>query len=234
MAYSVRRGGADEVEVRIRDLTTGEDLPDVLPAALYGGIEFDADGQSVTYVHRSRVDGPRLKRHVLGTDIATDSILFGDGIAPTAFLSAGLVDDGRWRILSVQRGWAGHDVYVQDARTGALRTVVTDSAAHLSTRWHDGRLWIVTDLGAPRYRLVTADPANPGPENWTVVLPEDDDVLQSHAIIGGRIHATYLHDVSDRIRVFAMDGTPAGEIDVPDHMTASIRPSASAETSSTA
>src|SRR5262249_29199771 len=36
VAYSVRQSGRDEVEIRLRDVDTGRDLPDHLPAALYG------------------------------------------------------------------------------------------------------------------------------------------------------------------------------------------------------
>ena len=224
MMYSIRQGGADEIEVRFRDVESGEDLPDRLPNALYGGIDFSADGKAITYVHRSRTEGPRLRRHVLGTDIARDTTLFGEGLPPTHFLSTDLVDDGRLRILSVQHGWASSDIYVQDPRTGALRTVVQDAMAHSAARWREGRLWILTDLGAPMYRLVTADPRNPGPEHWTDVIAEGEDVLQNYTFIGDSIYATYLDDVSDRIRVFGLDGTPVGEVEVPAHSTASIRP----------
>lgn len=223
MMYSVRQGGADETEIRFRDTRTGEELPDRLPNALYGGVDFTADGKAITYVHRSRTDGPRLRRHVFGTAVERDSVLYGDGLPPTSFLSTDLVDNGRRRIISVQRGWAGSDVYLQDTRTGAMRTVVEDSTTHISTRWRNGRLWILTDLGAPMYRLVTADPLHPEPGTWKVVIPEGEHVLESYTFIGDSIYATYLDDVSDRIRIFAMDGTPAGQVDVPPRSTAGIR-----------
>jgi prolyl oligopeptidase len=223
MIYSVRQGGADEVEIRFRDLTTGKDLPDRLPNGLYGGVDFTPDGKAITYVHRSRENGPRLRRHMLGQDVAADSVLFGDGLPPTAFLSTDLVDRGRLRILNVQNGWAHNAVHLQNTATGEVRPLLPDSTAHLSVRWREGRLWILTDLGAPKNRLVTADPANPEPAKWTEILPESDDVLQSYVFIGDRIVATYLHEVSDRIRIFGMDGTPAGELEVPPFTTANIR-----------
>lgn len=221
--YSVRQGGADEIEIRFRDLTTGQDLPDRLPNALYGDVDFASDGKAITYVHRSRETGPRLRRHVLGDDPAKDSTLVGDGVPPTSFVSADLVDDGRLRIINIQNGWAGNDVYLQDPQTGVLRTVVAESSAHVSARWQDGKLWILTDLGAPRYRLATADPARPEPQHWKDVLPEGPEVLQNYVFIGGRIYATYLKDVSDQIRVFEKDGTPAGELKVPPFTSANIR-----------
>jgi len=54
------------------------------------------------------------------------------------------------------------------------------------------------------------------------VIPEGEDVLQNYAFIGDSIYATYLDDVSDRIRVFALDGTAAGEVEVRAHSTAGI------------
>ena len=223
MMYAVRQGGQDETEIRFRDLTLGQDLEDRLPRALYGGVEFDENGKGFTYVHRSREEGPRLRHHEFDQAAAHDEILYGEGLPPTAFLSADLADSAQLRILGVQHGWASNDVYLQNPRTGAVRTLIADSQAHVSARWHDGGIWILTDLGAPRYRLAVADPARPGPGQWKTILAEGDDVLESYAFIDGKIYATYLHDVGDRIRIFEMDGTPAGEMEMPPGTTAGIR-----------
>lgn len=118
LMYTVRRGGADEVEVRIRDLAAGTDLSDRLPTALHAGLRFDADGRGFHYVHRSRETGPRLRHHVLGTPVAEDEEVWGEGIGPTAFLSMNEVADGRYRIYGVQHGWARNDVHFEDRRDG--------------------------------------------------------------------------------------------------------------------
>ena len=65
LIYGVRDGGQDESEVRIRDVSAGVDLPDVLPNALYSGVSFDADGTGFYYSHRSRQLGARVRHHVL-------------------------------------------------------------------------------------------------------------------------------------------------------------------------
>ena len=44
LLYSIRDGGRDELEVRVRDLSSGEDLPDGLPTALYSSVAFTSDG----------------------------------------------------------------------------------------------------------------------------------------------------------------------------------------------
>lgn len=224
LMYNLRQGGADEVEVRIRDLETGQDLADGLPAALYGGIEWDDDSRGFTYVHRDRYQGPRIRHHVLGTEAAEDRVLWGEGYGPESFLSMSETPDGRWRLYNANHGWARADWFIQDARTGGpIRPIVEGVAAHFSVRYRDGRLYILTDWAASNYRLMVADPARPAPRAWSELIPEGDDVLQSYTFVGDRIYATYLRDVADRLVAFEMDGTPVGEIEVPEHSTVSIR-----------
>ncbi|MDH5758035.1 MAG: prolyl oligopeptidase family serine peptidase [Gemmatimonadota bacterium] len=225
MMYSVREGGADEIEIRVRDVTTGEDLPDRLPRALYGGVSFDRSGEGYTYTHRSRTDGPRIRHHRLGTPSESDELVWGEGYGPTAFAGMDEVEGGRYRIFSAQHGWARADVFIQDTRDGEIRVMAEGVPAHFQTRYHDGRIYVLTDHGAPKYRLMVADPARPAIEAWEELIPEGEDVLQAFAFIEGRIYATYLHDVGDRIRVFEMDGTPAGDVEVPAYTTAGIRAS---------
>ncbi|HSM59825.1 MAG TPA: prolyl oligopeptidase family serine peptidase [Longimicrobiales bacterium] len=223
MTYTVRQGGADEVEVRVRDLESGEDLPDRLPNALYGGIDWDEDSDGFTYVHRDRYEGPRMRHHALGTDASSDQTLWGEGYPPTTFVGASEAGEGRWRLFNVNHGWARSDWFIQDARAdGPIRPIVEGVPAHFQVRFHEGRLYVLTDWEASNYRLMVADPERPDPESWTELIPEGEDVLQGYGFLEGRIWATYLVDVSQRIRLFEMDGTPAGEIDVPDNSSVSV------------
>ena len=221
MMYSLRQGGADEIEVRIRDLETGEDLPDRLPDALYSGVEFDDGGTGFYYTYRSRVTGPRIRHHTLGGDPSEDEQIWGDGYGPTAFIGMDIVADGRYRIFTVQHGWARNDIFIQSG-DDPIRPIVEHVEAHFQHRFRDGRIYIRTDWEAPNYRLMVVDPANPDRDAWRELLPEADDLFESYTFIDDRIYATYLHEVSNRLRVFEMDGTPAGEIDVPENSSVSI------------
>lgn len=224
MLYNVRDGGADEVEIRIRDLESGEDLPDRLPRALYGGVSFNDDASGFYYTHRSREIGPRIKFHVLGTDLADDEVLFGEGRGPETFIGMNRAGDGRYRILTVQHGWASNDVFFQDMeRGGELQTIVEGSGAHFWPRFHEDELWMRTDLDASNGRLVVVDLDNPERESWREVIPEAEDMMEGFSFIDDKIYVSYLHNVSSRIKIFEMDGTPAGEIEVPEYHSASIR-----------
>ncbi len=222
MLYSVRQGGADEIAVHVRDLESGEDLPDHLPNALYSGVEFDEDGSGFYYTHRSRVTGPRIRHHTLGEDPAADEEIWGAGYEPTAFIGMDIIDGGRYRIFTVQHGWASNDLFIQEG-DGPVRPVVEGVPAHFQHRYREGRIYIRTDWQAPNYRLMVADPSKPGIDAWEELISEGDDVFESYTFIDGQIYATYLRDVAQRIRVFEMDGSPAGELDVPDDSSVSVR-----------
>lgn len=242
MMYSVRQGGADEIEVRIREVATGEDLPDLLPADLYGGFDWDEDGEGFVYVHRDRYDGPRLRHHDLGTAVADDPVLWGAGYGPETFIGRREIADGRWMLYSVQHGWARNDWFIQDLRRGAaaaaraagdpvpaegLVPIVEGIPAHFDMEYREvdgqGRLWIRTDWEASGYRLVSADPAGPAPEGWSTLIPEDPDaVLQGTRVIDGRIYAAYLVDVAEEVRVFEMDGTWVGTLPGPGMASLSV------------
>jgi len=222
MFYTIRQGGADEVEYRIRDLASGEDLPDYLPDALYGGVEFDAEGEGFYYTHRDRFTGPRIRHHTLGEDPSEDEEIWGEGQEPTAFIGMDIVADGRYRIFTVGHGWARNDIFIQE-RGGPVRPVVEGLRAHFQHRFRDGRIYIRTDWRAPNYRLMVADPANPTPANWDEVIAEGDDVFENYTFIDDQIFATYLHEVAQQVRIFDMNGTQVGEVEVPDNSSIGVR-----------
>ena len=224
MLYSIRDGGRDELEIRVRDLNSGEDLPDRLPTALYGSVAFTSDGTGFYYTHRSRQTGPRVRRHLLGTDMSEDVELFGAGIGPTAFVNASEVDEGRYLIYTVQHGWARTDVYLHDLSAGAAAVpLVVGAPARFRARWRDGEIYLLTNLDAPRNRVIAVRPEAPDPSQWREVIPESEDLLTGYQFIGGDIFADYLHNVSSRIVRYGPDGALKGEIPIPDHHVASLR-----------
>jgi prolyl oligopeptidase len=222
LMYSFRQGGADEIEIRILNLETGEDLPDHLPNALYGGVTFDEEGTGFYYTHRSRIDGPRIRHHVLGDQPSNDEEIWGDGYGPTAFISMSRIADGAYHLFRAQHGWARVDYFIQDG-DGPIRPLVEGVPAHFQIQYRDGRLYIRTDWEASNYRLMVADPTDPTSDRWRELIPEGEDLLESYTFVDGRIYVTYLHEVENRISVFEMDGQPAGTIDVPERSSVRIR-----------
>jgi prolyl oligopeptidase len=174
MVYSVRDGGPDEISVYVRDLVTGVNLPDSLPRALYSSLSFAQDGKGSYYVHRSRQVGPRFRHHQFGDDSSRDSVIFGSGYGPTAFLNVTRGEGGRYRVYTVGHGWARNEVHVEDtAHPGSIVHLTEGMDAHFSPQFVDGKLWLRTDFEAPRGRVVVVDLTSPARGLWIEVIPQD-------------------------------------------------------------
>lgn len=223
LIYAVRDGGQDEVRIRVRDVAAGVDMADSLPNALYSDVSFTRNQDGFYYIYRSRDTGSHVYRHRFGTDRARDAMLFGDGVGPDRFLGMDEIDNGRYRIYTVSRGWRSNEVFLEDVRAGRVQPLITGLDARFDVRFRDGKLYIRTNLDAPNNRLLVADLAAPDRAHWKELIPEADDVMQSYTFLDGKIYATYLHDVSPVIRAYAMDGTPAGELAVPKFSSVNLR-----------
>jgi prolyl oligopeptidase len=225
MMYSVRDGGPDEISVRFRNLGREADLPDSLPWALYSSLNLDPKGGGVHYVLRSREKGPRYKYHRFGTPLTADSVLYGEGLAPTAFLNVSNANGGRFRLYTIGHGWARHQVFVQDLqKPGSPPTDISQGlTAHFAPQFIDGTLWMRTDHEAPKGRIVTVNLTDPRPTAWKTIVPEGEDVLDSFSLIDGELFVTYVHDVAHRVQRFTLAGEAKGELAVPPMSTITVR-----------
>ncbi len=76
LLYGVDVAGDERYTLRIRDLTTGDDLPDVIPNT-FSGATFSPDGRFVVYTTVDDVWRPdTVWLHEVGTDAAADQQLF--------------------------------------------------------------------------------------------------------------------------------------------------------------
>lgn len=76
LAYSVDNAGDERFSIRIKDLSTGELLPDVVDNVFYD-LAFSPDGTELFYLVVDDTWRPfQLKSHVLGTDPTTDTVVF--------------------------------------------------------------------------------------------------------------------------------------------------------------
>jgi prolyl oligopeptidase len=223
MAYSVRRGGTDEVEIRVRNADAPRDLPDTLKYGLYGSVSLTPDGAGMYYAKRNRDTGGRIYFHEIGTKVANDVEVFGNGFGRDVWVNAQLSDDGRHVLYSADHGWGRSEIYVGGiAPDSKIEPIVTDIDAHFNCTMVGDRILVHTDWKAPKYRLMLADMDQPAPAKWREIVPEGKDVLQDVTYIGGKIYATYLHDVVTEIKTFTLNGEPTGNVPLPGIGSASV------------
>jgi prolyl oligopeptidase len=217
LAYGVRTGGEDEVELRVLDVKSRRDLPDRLPRARFGSVNFLPDNSGFFYM-RFGAEGGRIRFHKLGTDPADDPVVFGEGLVRDKIVATGLSEDGRWQVFVILHGSAAEktEVYLRDrVADGPIVPVVNDIHARFSPSFAGHRLLLVTNWEAPNNRVLEVDPENPARENWRELLAERDTVLQGFSAVGGKFFARYVETVIPRVYILDADGKPEGQLAVP-------------------
>ncbi|MFC2085332.1 prolyl oligopeptidase family protein, partial [Bacteroidota bacterium] len=74
---------------------------------------------------------------------------------------------------------------------------------------------ILTDFDAPNKKVVLVDPLNPAKDNWKVLIPESENVINDVTFVGGRIFVSYLKDANSQVIVFDEKGEKLHEIELP-------------------
>jgi prolyl oligopeptidase len=64
----------------------------------------------------------------------------------------------------------------------------------------------VTDLNAPRYRIIAIDVNKPERKNWVEVIPEKKSVISNAQIINNHFVIVYTEDVKHKIEIYTLGG----------------------------
>lgn len=191
LAYAADTNGDEVYELRFRNLTTGEDLADVIEETA-PGVAFSADGSAVVYtVHDDAMRPYQLWRHVIGTDSATDELLYEE--ADDRFysgVSVSATDEWIFFTIGSQVTTEVRTVRARDLNVGgpAAFRVVRERTQDVEYaldhhRAVDGseRFIVVTNDGAENFRICLT-PVEGG--DWTPASAEwiDDN---AYAAAGG-------------------------------------------------
>jgi prolyl oligopeptidase len=241
LAYAVSSAGSDWTDWHIRDLATGQDIPDVLRYTKYYAPVFTPDGRGIYYSafpapppgeELSGADrGHALYYHALGTPAAADRRVFADASHPDWQFLPHLSPDGRWLILLVSEGEVGdkglEDVYVMDLSAATPAAVAVSrgfGAAYEYVGADGGLLYFLTSLGAPNGRVIGIDPLKPPKSNWRAVIPEGHDAIPlgagSVTLIAHQLIVRSIRDAHSRVTLYGLDGRAQGEITLPGFGTA--------------
>jgi prolyl oligopeptidase len=229
LAYGLSEGGSENSVLRVKDVAAGRDRDDLIPWTRAASLAWLPDGSGFYYTRYPEPGSVpsgeenyhrRVFFHALGADWPHDPlVLAGDDDRPSEdWPGVRLSPDGRWLALSVSRGWTRTDVYLRDCAAAADRfvTVVEGEDALFGVIARNDRLYLHTNLGAPRFRLLAANPHQPGPPAWTELIPEGPDVLEGVAVFGDVIVASWLRDASSRVTLHDRDGRLRREVALPE------------------
>ncbi|WP_199318819.1 prolyl oligopeptidase family serine peptidase [Leptolyngbya sp. FACHB-541] len=229
MAYGLSTSGSDWQEWKVRDVETGEDLPDHLKWIKFSGADWTLDGKGFFY---SRYDEPneatkledinyyqKLYFHQLGTSQAEDVLIYERPDEKNWMFGGEVTEDGNYLVILVSQGTDPRNlVFWKDLRNPETPVVelINSFEAKFSLIDSEGTVfWFETDLDAPRSRVIAIDIANPARENWQEVIPQADETLMGANILNHQFVAFYLKDAYTQVKVFDLNGTFIREVELP-------------------
>ncbi|PSB07601.1 S9 family peptidase [Pleurocapsa sp. CCALA 161] len=229
MAYGLSTAGSDWVEYRVRNIATREDTADHLQWIKFSGASWTKDNQGFFY---SRYDEPnaetkledvnyyqKLYYHRLGTTQAEDILVYHRPDQKEWGFSGGVTEDGKYLIISV---WLGTDsknlVFYKNLEQldSEVIELISEFVASYNVIDNDeDTFWVQTDLNAPRGKVIAINLNNPDQANWQEIIPEAAETLESIGLLNNQFVADYLKDARSQIKIYALDGTFAREVELP-------------------
>jgi oligopeptidase B len=181
LAYSTDSTGFRQYTLRVKDLRTGQVLPDRMEKVV--SVTWAGDGRTLFYTvedHAKR--SHRVRRHVLGTDPARDPLVYEE--ADERFgVYVGRTRSRDWLVMS-SGSHTTSELRVLDARTPAAEWRVVlprKQDVEYDLDHHGDRFYLrINDTGR-NFRLVSMPVASTAPAGWTEVLPHRPDVMLESA-----------------------------------------------------
>ena len=225
VAYGISSSGSEMSTLHIVETRTGKLLPDTIERTRAASIAWSLDSSGFYYTRYPRKgDVPegqeRYNRHVfyheLGTDPEKDALIFGEGRDAEDWPEVSLDNDGRMLLITVAQGWTKTELFLMDLKKGTPPTRITTGKNFLySGSVYNGRVYIVTNEDAPRFRVFVTEAGDYDRDNWKEIIPQTGAVLKDASLWGGKIFAQYEQNASSELKVFDLQGQNVRNLALP-------------------
>lgn len=236
LAYATASAGSDWNEFRVRGVADGKDCAEALSRIKFSSIVWTEDSKGFFY---SRYPAPpkgdaggtfddlenqKLYYHRVGSEQATDTLVYETPEQPKWGFQPQLSDDGRYLVILIWQGSAAEYRVVakdlvdpqQPKLDGAVSVLVEPFEAEYDLIGSQGTvLYFRTSLGVQRGRIIAIDLKQPQRQQWKTIVAEQADTLQDAQFAGNGIVALYMHDATSRLLRYTLDGKPLGEVALP-------------------
>ena len=177
--YATDTNGSERYDLRVRDLSSGEDLPDLITDISRGAMAWATDSATFFYARHDDALRPfQVWRHVIGADPASDELVYED-LDERFFVGVQLSESRRF-VFVVSRSKVSYEwSFIPASEPTAALTLVEPRADGLEYMVTDDgtRLVIVTNAdGAVDFKVVTAPTDSPGRSSWVDLIPPRDGV----------------------------------------------------------
>ena len=233
-AYVISRSGSDWEEIYVMDVKTGKLLPDHIVWAKFTGADWQGDG-----FYYSAYDAPekgketsaknevqKVYYHKMGTPQSEDVLFYQNPANPLRFYSVSVNKEETMMFLTEAGMDQGTNLYVRDLRIPGSQFIQMTgdcSKNYAPAQIIGNRIYMVTNAGAPKYRMMVADINKPGYNDWKELVAETDAVLEDVVFVDGdKMVLLYAKDNCSRAYLYNINGEKIREIKLPGVGSASF------------
>jgi prolyl oligopeptidase len=220
VAVSLSQGGTESGAVHVFDVKSGKELNDVVPrvqgGTAGGSVAWNSAGTGFWYT-RYPAPGERPAAdlnffqdvwfHQLGNKLESDKRELGEDfprIAETALLAS---PDGKYVLASVANGDGGEFAHYLHSPSGKWQKITSFADQAVEGRFGpDGTLYLLSNAGAPRGKVLRLDPAKPSLASAEVVVPESEAVIVGMTATKSRLYVLDLLGGPSQLRAFSVTG----------------------------
>ena len=224
-AYSISRSGSDWQEIYVLDAATGKPLSDHIRWVKFYGAAWQGDG--FYYSSYDPVEGNELSAvnechkiyyHRIGTPQSEDQLFYMNPAYPKRFYGVEVNEEETIMLLYESGAGAGNNLFVRDLRNPSSQFMQMTTDMDYQYGFIDNigdTLFIQTNHGANRGKVVAALLRSPGIDHWQTVIPEQEGVVEAAQIINNRLLVTCTRDASTHAFLYTLDGKMLREITLP-------------------
>ena len=232
-AYSIAEAGSDWVKWHVRNVATGQDLPDLIQWSKFSSAAWLKDGSGFFYEGYAapNPDAPaadalkfanyfhKVFFHKLGTPQSHDTLVFHRPDDKELNVGASVTDDGSYLILESSKGTSPNNdlaiKHLDHPEAPILHLVSTPNAAYHIID-NDGPLfWIRTTLDAPNGKVIAVDLNHPDPASWQTIIPESQHNLDSVSMVHDTLIVSYLADAQSHVTLHTRGGQLLQRLELP-------------------
>ena len=225
-AYTISRSGSDWEEIFVIDLKTGQLTEDHIEWAKFTNTAWKGDGfyysaydAPVKGKEFSNVNsGHKIYYHKIGTPQSEDVLFYQNAAYPMRFYYVDVNEKETKMYLYESGAGAGNNLFVRDLTKPESQFIqMTSNMDYQYMPVYDegNKIWLFTNYGAPKARIMTADIRQPGVDNWQELVAEQENVLSGVDVINRQLILTYQKDASDHAYLYGIDGKLRNEIRLP-------------------
>ena len=185
LAWAVDTKGSEFFTIRVRDLSTGEEMEDLLESTT-GAAVWSEDSTHIYYTLQDDNHRPsRVYRHKLGALQEDDELLYEEADAGF-FVGLGKSQSGKYVFIQCHDHETSECYFLsaEDNSSKPLLIAARETGIEYSVDEGLGIFYILTNAGdAEDFKLVTASPTQPGRAHWQDLVPHHTGrLLISHSI----------------------------------------------------